>query len=85
MPAFALALITTVGPVSELQRTLQLVSFVALGLLTVEMLARGIVYTRMARAEFPDRRVNLASSTFYVFMRAHRPRSMRKPAPLVHP
>ena len=85
MPAFALAMITTFGPASDLQRLLQVVSLVVLGVVLVEAVARGMTYTRMARAEFPDRNVNAVSSTFHFFMRAHRPRSMRRPPPRVRP
>jgi uncharacterized membrane protein len=85
VPAFGLAMITTFGPASDLQRLLQMVSLVALGVVLVEAVARGTTYTRMARAEFPDLPVNAVSSTFYFFMRAHRPRSMRRPPPRVRP
>jgi hypothetical protein len=85
VPAFGLALITTFGPASGLQRTLLVVSLVALGVVLAEALVRGVAYTRMARAEFPDLQVNAVSSTFYIFMRAHRPRSTRRPAPRLRP
>jgi uncharacterized membrane protein len=85
VPAFGLAMITTFGPASDLQRLLLLVSLVALAVVLVEAVVRGATYTKMARAEFPDVPVNAVSSTFYAFMRAHRPRSLRKPPPRVGP
>lgn len=85
VPAFGLAMITTFGPASDLQRLLLVVSLVALGVVAVEAVVRGMTYTRMARAQFPDRTVNAVSSTFYAFMRAHRPRSTRRPPPRVGP
>jgi Protein of unknown function (DUF3043) len=85
VPAFGLAMITTFGPASDLQRLLLKVSLVALAVVLVEAVARGMTYTRMARAQFPDVPVNAVSSTFYAFMRAHRPRSLRKPPPRVRP
>lgn len=81
MPFFAMALITIAGPASELADVLRTVSLVALAVMAVEVLARGLTITRMARAEFPDLQVNAVSTTNYAFMRMHRPRSMRKPAP----
>jgi Protein of unknown function (DUF3043) len=85
IPAFGLAMITTFGPASDLQRLLQIVSLVALAVVAVEAVARGLTYTGMARAQFPDVPVNAVSSTFYAFMRAHRPRSLRKPPPRIGP
>jgi hypothetical protein len=85
MPFVALALITIAGPASELADVLRAVSLVALAVLAVEVLARGAVITRMARAEFPETQVNAVSTTFYAFMRMHRPRSMRRPAPRLRP
>ncbi len=85
VPAFGLAMITTFGPASDLQRLLLRVSLIALAIVVVEAVARGMTYTRMARAQFPYVPVNAVSSTFYAFMRAHRPRSMRRPPPRVHP
>ena len=85
MPVFAMALITTVGPASELARTLQLASLAVLAVMAVEVLVRGVQVTRMARAEFPGVPVSLPATTFYSFMRAHRPRRMRTPRPRVAP
>ena len=85
VPFFALAMITIVGPPSELADVLRIVSLVALALLAVEVLVRGLAATRSARHAYPDRQVNAVSTTFYWFMRAHRPRSMRRPAPRVRP
>jgi hypothetical protein len=47
------------------------------------VLLRGREVTAMARSELPEQQVNAVSTTFYLFMRAHRPRSMRRPPPRV--
>ena len=81
MPAFAMALITYFGPESALGHTLLLVSLAVLGVVAVDALVLGWAVVRAARQEFPGERVGSLGTGWYVFMRAHRPRSMRRPPP----
>jgi hypothetical protein len=81
MPAFAVALITYFGPQSDLGHTLLLVSLAALAVVAVDALLLGFSLVRAARQAFPGERVNGVATGWYVFMRAHRPRSMRRPPP----
>jgi Protein of unknown function (DUF3043) len=83
MPAFALALITIFGPASQLGHYLKLASLAALAVVAVDTVLLGSSITRAARRAFPTERINRIATTWYVFMRAHRPRSMRRPAPTV--
>ena len=83
MPAFALALITGFGPKSDLGHTLLLASLAVLAVVAVDAVVLGSSIVGAARREFSKAQVNAFSTGWYVFMRAHRPRSMRRPAPLV--
>ncbi len=82
MPAFAMALITGFGPPSELGRYLLMGSLLALSVVAVDTLLIAAPIVRAARAAFPNANVNAFSTGWYVFMRAHRPRSWRRPPPL---
>jgi hypothetical protein len=81
MPAFALALITIFGPASELGDYLKVASLAVLGVVAVDAALLGSSIVNAARQAFPTERVPRFATTWYVFMRAHRPRSMRRPAP----
>ena len=81
MPAFAVALITYFGPQSELGHILLLISLAALAVVAVDALLLGTSLLRAAREAFPGERVGGFATGWYVFMRAHRPRSMRRPPP----
>lgn len=81
MPAFALALITLFGPESELGDWLLLASTAVLAVVAVDAVVLGSQLVRAARRQFPTERVGGLSTGWYVFMRAHRPRSMRRPPP----
>jgi hypothetical protein len=83
MPAFALALIAGFGPDSELGDNLLLGSLVVLVVVVADALVLGWSMIRMARQAFPNERVGVPGTLWYVFMRAHRPRSMRRPPPRV--
>ncbi|MEN3300732.1 DUF3043 domain-containing protein [Pseudonocardia sp.] len=84
-PVFGLVLITTFGPASDLQHQLWLGGLAALAVIAVDALLLGRAVTTAARAEFPDARVSAPATTWYAFMRAHRPRNTRRPAPRVRP
>ena len=83
MPAFALTLITIFGPQSELGDQLKLVGLAALAVVAVDAAVLGASILRATRQAFPGERVGGLGTVWYVFMRAHRPRSMRRPAPIV--
>jgi hypothetical protein len=85
MPVFAVALITALGPASDLQRYLLSGSLVVLAAMVVDAVLLGRSVTAMARAEFPNAQVSGPGTAWYAFMRAHRPRRMRLPAPRVSP
>ena len=85
MPAFALALIAGFGPQSELGRILLACALVALVVVAVDALLLGVTITREARTIFGKGQVRNPGTVWYVFMRAHRPRSMRRPPPQVRP
>lgn len=82
MPAFALALITIFGPASELGHYLMLGSLAALAVVAVDTVLLCSSIIPAARRAFPGERVGTLGTGWYVFMRAHRPRSMRRPPPL---
>jgi hypothetical protein len=81
MPAFALALITIFGPRSELGDYLKAASLAVLAVVAVDAALLGSSIIRAARQAFPAERVPRFATAWYVFMRAHRPRSMRRPPP----
>ncbi|MCU1626694.1 MAG: hypothetical protein JWP64_1643 [Pseudonocardia sp.] len=84
-PVFGLFLITTFGPASDLQHQLWLGSLAALAVVAVDALLLGRATTAAARAAFPDAQVSAPATTWYAFMRAHRPRNTRRPGPRVRP
>jgi hypothetical protein len=84
-PVFGMFLITTFGPASDLQHQLWLGSLAALAVIAVDALLLGRAVTVAARAEFPNAQVSTPATTSYAFMRAHRPRNTRHPAPRVRP
>jgi len=81
MPAFALALITIFGPRSSLGDYLKAASLAVLAVVAVDAALLGSSIIRAARHAFPAERVPRFATAWYVFMRAHRPRSMRRPPP----
>jgi hypothetical protein len=83
MPAFALTLITIFGPQSELGDNVTLVGLAALAVVAVDAAVLGSSILRATRQAFPGERVGALGTVWYVFMRAHRPRSMRRPPPIV--
>jgi Protein of unknown function (DUF3043) len=81
MPAFALTLITIFGPRSELGDYLKAAGLAVLVVVAVDAALLGTSIVRAARQAFPTERVPRFATSWYVFMRAHRPRSMRRPPP----
>jgi len=85
MPAFACALISWQSPASGLRTILLTVGLVALTVVVIDAIVLGVQVVRMARLEFPTTQVSAWRTGWYAFMRAHRPRRMRRPAPRVSP
>jgi hypothetical protein len=85
MPAFACALISWYSPASGLRTILLTVGLVALAVVVTDAIVLGVQVVRMARLEFPKTQVSAWRTGWYAFMRAHRPRRMRRPAPRVSP
>ena len=83
MPTFAVALIATVNRPSDIRTWSLVLSLPLLALMAVEAVALGVWVTRKARAAFPDVQVGALRTGWYAFMRAHRPRRVRLPAPRV--
>ena len=83
MPAFALALITSSDRSRSSGDTLLLVSLAVLAWWPWTPLVLGWSIMRAARQAFPSEQVGGLGTLWYVFMRAHRPRSMRRPPPIV--
>ena len=84
-PAIALGLICAFGPPSELAHTIMLGCLAVLAVVIFDAVLLGRSIIRMARAEFPKSQISGPATGWYVFMRAHRPRSMRLPRPRVSP
>ena len=85
MPAFALGLICAFGPPSELAHNILLGCLAVLAVVILDAVLLGRSIIRMSRAEFPKSQISGPATGWYVFMRAHRPRSMRLPRPRVSP
>ncbi len=81
MPAFALALITGFARPSDFGHALLIGSLAVLVVVAVDAVVLATSIVGAARAALPNARVNAFSTGWYVFMRAHRPRSMRRPPP----
>jgi hypothetical protein len=85
MPAFACALISWQSPESGLRTILLTVGLVALAVVVADAVVLGVQVVRMARLEFPKKQVSGLRTGWYAFMRAHRPRRMRRPEPRLAP
>lgn len=84
-PGFGGTLIAGLGPRSDLQRWLLIISVVLLVVSVVDAVLLGRKATRSARARFPGATVDGPRTGWYAFMRAHRMRSVRLPPPRVAP
>jgi drug/metabolite transporter (DMT)-like permease len=85
LPVLGVVLISVFGPASDLQRTALVGSLVALALVLGDAVVMGATITRAARAAFPGEPVRGLSTGWYAFVRAHRSRHLRRPAPRVAP
>ncbi|QJY48916.1 DUF3043 domain-containing protein [Pseudonocardia broussonetiae] len=85
MPAFACALISWQSPPSELRSILLTVGLAALAVVVTDAMVLGAQVVRMTRLQFPNTHVSGLRTGWYAFMRAHRPRRMRRPVPRVAP
>jgi hypothetical protein len=77
--------ISLFGPASDLQRYLLFGSLALLATVLLDAVLMGLSITRAARAAFPGEHVSAPATGWYAFVRAHRSRNVRRPAPRVAP
>ena len=85
LPVLGAVVISTFSPASDLQRYLLLGSLAALAAVLADAVVMAVTVTRAARAVFPGEPIPLPATGWYAFLRAHRSRSARRPAPRVSP
>lgn len=85
LPVLGIVVISALGPASSWQRNALLVSLAALAAIVADAVLMGVSLVRAARATFPDEDVPALATGWYAFLRAHRSRSVRRPAPRVAP
>ena len=85
LPVLGVVVICVLGPRSDLQRTVLLASLALLAVVAVDAVLLGVSVTRAARTAFPGEPVPGLATGWYAFLRAHRARSVRRPAPRVSP
>ena len=85
LPVLGIVVLSALGPASDLQRNVLVGSLVVLAAVAVDAVLMGVTITRAARAEFPAEPVPGLATGWYAFLRAHRARSVRRPAPRVTP
>jgi Protein of unknown function (DUF3043) len=85
LPVLGIVVICALSPASDWQRYGLIGGLVVLGAVAVDAVLMGITLTRAARAEFPDEPVPGLATGWYAFLRAHRSRALRRPAPRVAP
>jgi hypothetical protein len=85
LPVTGAVVLSLVNPASDLQRYALAGSLAALVAVAIDAVVLGVTVTRAARAEFPGESVPGLATGWYAFVRAHRPRQVRRPAPRVQP
>ena len=85
LPVLGVVVISALGPASGLQRFALTGSLAVLGVVLLDAVLLGVRVTREARARFPDESVPGPATGWYAFLRAHRARASRRPAPRVTP
>jgi drug/metabolite transporter (DMT)-like permease len=85
LPVLGIVVISALAPASSWQRNSLLVSTAALAAILVDAVLMGVSVVRAARATFPDEDVPAVETGWYAFLRAHRSRTVRRPAPRVAP
>jgi drug/metabolite transporter (DMT)-like permease len=85
LPVLGAVVISAFGPASDLQRYLLFGSLAALVAVLADAVLMAVTITRAARAVFPGEPIPLLATGWYAFLRAHRSRSVRRPAPRVSP
>jgi len=85
LPVLGIVVISAFAPASSWQRNSLLVSMAALVAILGDAVLMGVSVVRAARATFPDEDVPALATGWYAFLRAHRSRSVRRPAPRVAP
>jgi hypothetical protein len=85
LPILGIVIISALSPASDWQRYTLLGGLAVLAAILVDAVVMGVVLTRAAREAFPDAAVPGLATGWYAFLRAHRGRSVRRPAPRVAP
>ena len=85
LPVLGIVVIAALNPASDWQRWALYAGLAALAAVVVDAVLMGVSITRAARATFPDEDVPALATGWYAFLRAHRSRSVRRPAPRVAP
>jgi drug/metabolite transporter (DMT)-like permease len=85
LPVLGVVVLSALGPASGLQRSVLFGSLALLAAVAVDAVLMGVTITRAARAAFPGEPVPGVATGWYAFLRAHRARSLRRPAPRVSP
>jgi hypothetical protein len=85
LPVLGIVVICALGPASDLQRYGLYGGLAVLAAVAVDAVLMGMSVTRAARAAFPGEAVPGLATGWYAFLRAHRSRALRRPAPRVGP
>jgi hypothetical protein len=85
LPALGVVVICALSPASDLQRYGLYGGLALLAAVAVDAVLMGVAVTRAARAAFPEETVPGLATGWYAFVRAHRTRQLRRPAPRVGP
>jgi drug/metabolite transporter (DMT)-like permease len=85
LPVLGIVIISVLSPASDWQRYALFGSLAALAVILADAVVMGVSVTREARAAFPGEQVPGLATGWYAFLRAHRSRALRRPAPRVSP
>jgi hypothetical protein len=85
LPVLGVVIISVLSPASDWQRYALFGSLAALAVILADAVVMGVTVTREARAAFPGEQVPGLATGWYAFLRAHRSRALRRPAPRVSP
>lgn len=85
LPVLGVVVISLLSPASDWQRYALFGSLAALAVILADAVVMGVSVTRKARAAFPGEQVPGLATGWYAFLRAHRSRALRRPAPRVSP
>ena len=85
LPVLGIVVISVLSPASDWQRYALIASLATLAVILADAVVMGVTVTRDARAAFPGEQVPALATGWYAFLRAHRSRALRRPAPRVSP